>query len=290
MKKNLSFVALAILGMALSAFSANAGGIQNFIVDLTSQVIGTLPRAHGGTEATTAAGARVSLGVEDATNQARLLPAGTTAQAPATPAEGMLRDNTTLHMLEAYINGGWQQVVSAVNGLVNLTSQVTGVLPEASGGTNNSTALTQGSIVFKGATGYTQDNASLNFNDSTDTLTAKNLTLTNALPVASGGTCGTGAVREAVVNATLALTDCGNLIKLNKDDAITLTVPLNAAVPFAIGAQVNVIQYGAGAASIVATAGVDIRYASTLNFVGQWSRVVLTKIGTDEWVADGMLQ
>lgn len=111
--------------------------------------------------------------------------------------------------------------------------------------------------------------------------------VTGVLPVASGGTCGTGAVREATTNATLALTDCGNIIKLNKDDAITCTVPLNATVAFAIGSQINVIQSGAGAASIVAADGVTIRNASTLNFVGQWSRVVLTKIGTDEWVADG---
>lgn len=72
-------------------------------------------------------------------------------------------------------------------------------MPEASGGTNNSTALTQGSVVFKGATGYTQDNASLNFNDSADTLTAKNLALTNALGVPYGGTGGTTAA-EALDN------------------------------------------------------------------------------------------
>lgn len=114
--------------------------------------------------------------------------------------------------------------------------------------------------------------------------------ITGVLPVANGGTCGTGAVREATTNATLALTDCGNLVKLTKADAITCTVPLNATVAFAIGSQINVIQYGAGAASIVAADGVTIRYASTLNFVGQWSRVVLTKIGTNEWLADGMLQ
>lgn len=110
------------------------------------------------------------------------------------------------------------------------------------------------------------------------------------LGVEDGGTGGTGTVRDATTNTTLALADCGDMVKLNSGSAITATVPLNSSVPFTIGCQVNLLQYGAGAASVVATSGVTIRKSSTLNFVGQWSRVILTKIGTDEWLADGMLQ
>lgn len=35
------------------------------------------------------------------------LPAGTTAQRPGTPSNGMIRYNTTLNTFEGYINGGW---------------------------------------------------------------------------------------------------------------------------------------------------------------------------------------
>ncbi len=44
----------------------------------------------------------------------------------------MLRYNSTLTALEAYYNSGWNMVLS---GIVNLASQVTGVLPVANGGT-----------------------------------------------------------------------------------------------------------------------------------------------------------
>ena len=69
---------------------------------------------------------------------ANTLPVGTTGQRPS-GIEGMIRDNTTLHTVETYLNGGWQQVVSATNGLVNLASQVTGTLGVANGGTGSST-------------------------------------------------------------------------------------------------------------------------------------------------------
>lgn len=69
---------------------------------------------------------------------ANTLPVGTTGQRPSV-AEGLFRDNTTTHALEAYLNGAWQTVVSSTTGLVNLASQVTGTLPVANGGTGGAT-------------------------------------------------------------------------------------------------------------------------------------------------------
>jgi hypothetical protein len=48
-----------------------------------------------------------------------------------------------------------------------LTTGVTGVLPVANGGTNNSSTYTSGSIIFSNGTLLTQDNANLFWNDST---------------------------------------------------------------------------------------------------------------------------
>jgi hypothetical protein len=97
-------------------------------------------------------------------------------------------------------------------------------------------------------------------------------------------------VRTATTNDTLTLADANGTIKLSSATAIVETVPLNATVAFPLNTQISVIQYGAGAASIAFASGVTPRCLSTLNFVGQWSRVVLTKIGTDEWLVDGGLQ
>ncbi len=42
------------------------------------------------------------------------LPNGTTAQRPGTPVNGMIRYNTTLNVIEAYINSGWKTILSGV--------------------------------------------------------------------------------------------------------------------------------------------------------------------------------
>lgn len=100
---------------------------------------------------------------------------------------------------------------------------------------------------------------------------------------------GDGAVKNVATNYVLALSDNGAVVELNSGSAITATVPSNATAPFPIGAQVNVMQYGAGAASIVAAGGVTIRYLSTLNLSAQYAIVTLIKIGVNEWKAVGEL-
>jgi hypothetical protein len=62
-------------------------------------------------------------------------------------------------------------IASTLGTSVDLTSEVTGVLPVANGGTGTSTAFTTGSVVFAGASGtYTQDNANFFWDDSNNWL------------------------------------------------------------------------------------------------------------------------
>lgn len=61
------------------------------------------------------------------------------------------------------VDVSWSQLV--------LTTDVTGILPVANGGTGTSTAFTQGSVIFAGAGGiYTQDNANLFFDNANNRL------------------------------------------------------------------------------------------------------------------------
>ena len=54
---------------------------------------------------------------------------------------------------------------------IDLTTKVTGTLPVGNGGTGTATAFTLGSVVFAGASGvYTQDNANLFWNDTSNRL------------------------------------------------------------------------------------------------------------------------
>lgn len=52
------------------------------------------------------------------------------------------------------------------NATIDLTTKVTGVLPIANGGTNNSSAYTSGSVIFSNGTSLTQDNANFFWNDT----------------------------------------------------------------------------------------------------------------------------
>ena len=86
---------------------------------------------------------------------------------------------------------------------------------------------------------------------------------------------------------TLVLTDSAKVVTLSNGSNITLTVPTNASVAFAIGAQVNLVQLGAGQVT-VGGASVTLRsQGSKLKLNGQYSAATLLKINTDEWVLVG---
>ena len=70
---------------------------------------------------------------------------------------------------------------------VSLTSQVSGTLPVANGGTGTATAFTAGSVVFAGASGvYSQDNASLFFDNTNDRLGIGTSSPAQKLTIANG--------------------------------------------------------------------------------------------------------
>jgi hypothetical protein len=86
----------------------------------------------------------------------------------------------------ALISGGVG--VAPAWGKIGLTTHVSGTLPVANGGTGTATAFTAGSVVFAGASGvYTQDNAGLSFNSTTNELTTGEITANNAWDAANGG-------------------------------------------------------------------------------------------------------
>lgn len=85
-----------------------------------------------------------------------------------------------------------------------LTTGVTGVLPIANGGTNNSSALTAGSVIFSDGTKLTQDNSNLFWDDTNNRLGIGTNTLSNTLEIA-----GNGIVRISNSNSNILST--GNL-------------------------------------------------------------------------------
>jgi hypothetical protein len=87
---------------------------------------------------------------------------------------------------------------------------------------------------------------------------------------------------------TLAAGDAGELVTLANASAITLTVPTNATVPFAIGTQITITQAGAGQVTVAGAVGVTVN--SSDNFLKlrvQWSAATLIKTNTNSWILIG---
>lgn len=89
---------------------------------------------------------------------------------------------------------------------------------------------------------------------------------------------------------TIALTDANNtLVELNNASAISLTVPLNSTTAFPVGAQITLLQTGAGQVTIAGAVGVTVNGTLGLKLRAQWSSATLVKRATNTWVAIGDL-
>jgi hypothetical protein len=113
----------------------------------------------------------------------------------------------------------------------------------------------------------------------------------------TGPTGPTGPAAPTTVTANrqtasygLVLADAGLVVEMNVATANNLTVPLNSTQAFAVGTVIELLQYGAGQTTVVATGGVTIRSSGgKLKLTGQYSSGSLRKIATDEWHLTGEL-
>lgn len=81
-------------------------------------------------------------------------------------------------------------------------------------------------------------------------------------------------------------------VDLSNAAAVTVTVPTNATVPFPVGTQITLRQFGAGAVSVAGAGGVTVNTPPNASAItrGQWSEIRLTKRDTDHWVLSGDLR
>lgn len=135
---------------------------------------------------------------------------------------------------------------------VSLTSQVTGVLPTANGGTgsNNTT------------------NARRN------------------LDVSQAG-CTEGRNPQTATNYNLALTDKGMLIAISNASANTVRVTPQANVDWPVGTTIRVMQTGTGKTQITAGTGVTIQSKNGTFISARYGVVTLERLANDLWVAYG---
>ncbi len=88
---------------------------------------------------------------------------------------------------------------------------------------------------------------------------------------------------------TLVLTDHTKLVTLSNASAITLTVPPNSSVAFAVGSVIDLAQIGAGQVTIAQGSGVTINATPGLKLRARYSGATLRKRATDTWLLFGDL-
>lgn len=192
------------------------------------------------------------------------------------------------------------------NGSAAISLPLAGTLGIGYGGTGATTAGAALDALYGGtSTGYLQRTATATWSLGTPAGSGSgtvNSGNTNQLAYYSAtGTAvsGTSTVDAGMITATtntqtssytLVLTDAGKTVIMNCSSACNLTVPPNSSVAFSSGKKIVIFAYGAGAVTLVKGSGVTIRSPLTLVMQGQYSKVELEKIGTDEWSVEGRLQ
>lgn len=127
--------------------------------------------------------------------------------------------------------------------------------------------------------------------DATDTTEDKKVTAQQVLDFVAANHTHAGSTINAQTGTgyTLVLADAGKLVTLTNAGAITLTVPPNSSVAFAVGDTVNIAQLGAGQVTVAEGAGVTVNTAETLVLQDQYSTATLVKTATDTWLLAGRL-
>ena len=80
---------------------------------------------------------------------------------------------------------------------------------------------------------------------------------------------------------TIALTDAGKVVPMNKTGAATLTSPLTATVAFPVGTVLYVYNMSSSDVTVAAAGGVELRNGGD---IVQYGQVTLRKRATNEWV------
>lgn len=94
---------------------------------------------------------------------------------------------------------------------------------------------------------------------------------------------------STAVQRVLSEGDTATMIQMNNASGNTLQIPLDGAngYTFPVGAQVVVVQAGAGQTNVTGASGVTVRATPGLKLRAQWSAATLVKTAANTWIVFG---
>ena len=102
------------------------------------------------------------------------------------------------------------------------------------------------------------------------------------------GMLDTATLSTKTTDYNLGLADAGQTLLIDSTSDRTVTVPLNSAVPFAIGQRLDVVRLNTGNVTFAGAVGVTINSKnSNKKIAARYSGATLIKYGTDTWVLIG---
>lgn len=138
-------------------------------------------------------------------------------------------------------------------------------------------------------TGSASDNELVRFHSNEDTIQGGTGITIDDNGMVSGA--GRGIVQVTGTTKTLALTDEGTRQECNNASAQTITIPTNASVAFPVGAEIEIVQFGAGTVTITADTGVTLNGVSTgsCDILAQYRGAFLYKQASNVWIVMGSI-
>jgi hypothetical protein len=90
---------------------------------------------------------------------------------------------------------------------------------------------------------------------------------------------------------TLGISDSGKTVIVNSGSAVTITIPLNATVGFAVGTKIDIIGIGSGTVSIATVSNVTLNSKNSWKKLNsQYSGATIIKTDTNTWILIGDLK
>lgn len=98
-----------------------------------------------------------------------------------------------------------------------------------------------------------------------------------------------GVSYSSATSYTLGVNDTGKAILFSSSDPVTVTVPNDSTYEFVVGQTIEIVQMGTGTVTVESEGDAVLRYRLGFATFGQYSKIELMKIDTDEWLLSGDL-